>query len=478
MGSTRDPRTTPLILAFDIGSSSLRTALFDTRGERFVESTVQKTYRLKTTPDGGAELPPAVLRKAARDALRETLSHAKGAPILGVGMSCFWHSLLGAGRDNEPLTPVYTWADSRCRDDAAALREELGERDVHARTGCMVRASFWPAKLVWLRRTQRRLFSSIHTWMSPAEWLYREFCGKTTCGFSMASGTGVFNAHEMTWDAALVDRCRLRKSGLHAISENSVAGGGGFRELKDVPWFPAIGDGAASNLGCGATRSGLVAINVGTSAAMRVVRADGPPRAPFGLSCYRVDDRRFLIGGAVSNAGNLRAWCMRELRLDADATEAALAARPAPAHGLTVLPFWSAERAPTWQEDRRGLIDGVTHNTTALDLLQAITEASYYRLARIARLFLEQEKSVPKFIVSGGIQRSRSSLQRLANVLNQPLYTTDELEASMRGAAIYALQKLGFPAPPLRLAHPIRPQPRLAALYQREFEKQLRAEIG
>jgi gluconokinase len=137
----------------------------------------------------------------------------------------------------------------------------------------------------------------------------------------------------------------------------------------------------------GATRHGLAAINVGTSAAFRVMKADGEARAPFGLFCYRVDARRFLIGGAVSNAGNLRAWCLRELKLEGDAElEAELAKRPGPAHGLTVLPFWTAERAPTWNEDATGTIHGITQHTTALDLLQAITEASYQRIARIAEL--------------------------------------------------------------------------------------------
>jgi gluconokinase len=42
----------------------------------------------------------------------------------------------------------------------------------------------------------------------------------------------------------------------------------------------------------------------------------------------------------VSNAGNLRAWCLRELKLtDGPELEAALAARTGPDHGLVVLPI-------------------------------------------------------------------------------------------------------------------------------------------
>ena len=234
----------------------------------------------------------------------------------------------------------------------------MDEHVIHARTGCMLRASYWPAKLTWLRRVDRRLFARVRRWMSPAEWLCREFTGQARCGLSMASGTGLLNVHSLTWDEELLDRVHLKPGHLNDLTEEPISAACGFPELAGARWYPALGDGAASNLGSGATKPGIAAINVGTSAALRVMR-DGPAgRFPFGLFCYRVDARRHLIGGAVSNAGNLRAWCMRELRLDDARIERDLAARPLPAHGLTVLPYWSAERAPSWDEDTRGRIDG------------------------------------------------------------------------------------------------------------------------
>jgi gluconokinase len=241
-----------------------------------------------------------------------------------------------------------------------------------------------------------------------------------------------------------------------------------FPELAAARWYPALGDGAAGNLGSGAVCAGLAAINVGTSAALRVMRGGRVKPFPFGLFCYRVDAGRHLIGGAVSNAGNLRAWCLRQLRLNESRIERQLAARPIPEHGLAVLPFWSAERAPSWDEERRGRIDGFTFSTSAIDILQALTEASYYRIALISDLIIKQEPAAPRYIVSGGIEHSPSSLQRLANVLNHPIYPNAEPEASIRGAAIYALEREGAVIAPLRLPLAVRPQPAVAAAYGKE----------
>jgi gluconokinase len=478
---------TPLVLAIDIGTSSTRTALFDIEGRRQPGSTAQQAYTLLTSPDGKAELEPGVLLGAVRTCIEETMNKRRtdallrGRAIGGIGATCFWHSFLGTNGRGEAISRVYTWADSRCREDAARLRKERSEAEVHARTGCMLRASFWPAKMAWLWRVEERLFNSVKQWLSPAEWLQLQLAGDTNCAIGMAAGTGLFDQTALKWCPRMLKLARIPEEKLRTISDEPAPVGGllaaQFPELKGVPWFPAIGDGAASNLGSGATRPGLAAINVGTSAAIRVMREGAEARAPLGLFCYRVDKRRYLVGGAVSNAGNLRAWCLRELRItDGPELEAALASRLAPEHGLTILPFWTAERAPTWNEDATGCIQGIRQSTGALDILQALTEATFHRIARIHEMLVAGEKSPPKLIVSGGVQKSVSALSRIANVLGQNIYSHDEAEASLRGAALVALERLGFPVPELKLANPVKPQIKAMRSYREDRERQRRLE--
>lgn len=462
-----------LVLALDIGTSSARTALFDERAQRLPGTTAQKAYPLITSDEGAAEIDPAVLLRAVRGCLEETIGawrgnrDLRGRAAAGLATSCFWHSLIGCDAKGRPLTRIITWADARCRDDAAKLRERMAEKEAHKRTGCMLRSSFWPAKLLWLHRTERRIFARVKKWMSPAEWLQLMLVGEANCAIGMATGTGLLDPTKLDWDPAMLKVCRLRRADLRTLSdEPSVVGGRlarDFPELRGRPWFPAIGDGAASNLGSGATRPGLAAINVGTSAALRVMREGRVARAPFGLFCYRVDARRFLVGGAVSNAGNLRAWCLRELKLpDEQALEEELAQRPGPAQNLTVLPFWTAERAPTWNEEQTGVIHGLTQHTTAIDMIQAITDATYHRLRRIADMVLAKDERRTKFIVSGGIQHSPTAVQRLADVLGHRVHPNHEPEASLRGAAIYALEKLGATIRNAPLEKVVRPRMRWA----------------
>lgn len=372
--------------------------------------------------------------------------------------SAFWHSLLGLDSKRRPITPIFMWADSRATHDARQLRRELAERKIQLRTGCMLRAPFWPAKLRWLRRTNRRPFQRVAFWVSPASWIFEQLFGFAATSHSMASGTGLYHLRQADWDSELLKLCHVRPDQLGPLADRGLT--------SDVPMiFTAIGDGAASNLGSGADRDGTVAINIGTSAAARVFVPGRQKIAP-GLFQYAVDGSRFVIGGAISNAGNLHQWSMRELRAESDALDRVAAANDP----LTVLPFWVQERAPTWPENLRGTITGVTPSTTGADILRAITTSIFYRLAQI----LEQLPSPrpAEIIVSGGILRSPSSLAILADCLGRDIRVCRELESSLRGAALHALANLGFRPRTLKLGRLVRHRPTLACQHRERRARQ------
>ncbi|MEP6936999.1 MAG: FGGY family carbohydrate kinase, partial [Chthoniobacterales bacterium] len=267
-----------LVLAIDLGSSSTRTALFDDSGRCLRGATAHRQYSVRYTTEGGAELGAMTLRRAAAACLKETLSVYRGPrgekriPIRALTGCAFWHSLLALDRKRQPITPIFTWADSRSMPDARLLRSELSEREIHARTGCMLRASFWPAKLRWLRRTQPTLFRRAVHWVSPAQWIFSELFGVRACSHSMASATGMYDLRGRTWDLALCHACGISPAQLGAISDECEANARFPRQLRPAKIFTAIGDGAASNIGCGADRPGFVAINLGTSAAVRMIQ--------------------------------------------------------------------------------------------------------------------------------------------------------------------------------------------------------------
>ncbi|MBA3543590.1 MAG: gluconokinase [Chthoniobacterales bacterium] len=455
---------TPPILAIDLGTSSVRTALFDEKLRALAGTSASSSYRVRHSVDHGAVLDPALLLRATHNCLGRTRRLTK-SQLPAVAGSAFWHSLLGLDRKGRPLTPIFTWADARGAEDAARLREELDERVIQQQTGCMLRAAFWPAKLRWLRRSQPRLFGRVARWVSPAEWIFEQLFGLKACSHSMASGTGLYDLRRRDWNESLLEICGLTRSQLNPLADEVA--------VEDLTVYPSIGDGAASNLGSGAVTPGVFAINVGTSAAVRAV-STRKVKLPFGLFRYAVDRERFLIGGAVSNAGNLRAWCLRELRLpkEKQALEKLLCRSGAEDARLTILPFWVSERAPTWPEQLDGAIHGLTQAITAADLLHAATSSVSHRLADILEELGSAIGPPRRIIVSGGILQSHASLQILANALGCNLELSPNQETSLRGAAVHALEMSGCKAPPPQRGKIIRYEKQKAAAARRDRKRQ------
>jgi len=295
----------------------------------------------------------------------------------------------------------------------------------------------------------------------------------------MASGTGLFNLKIHRWDEELLDICAVRTSSLPEITNEIKPGTRARFSIETV--FSPIGDGAAGNLGSGADRHGVAAINIGTSAAVRIVQdrhEASRTRIPTGLFRYLIDPKLFVMGGAVSNAGNLREWCLRELRLENKPAllDRALPRKAAASDSLTVLPFWIKERAPTWPERQLGIVDNLEQSTTATKILRATTTSVFYRLAQILELLEEERGRSQEIIVSGGIVDSLPAIRILADALGRDIKVSGEREASLRGAAVHVLNQLGMQ--PDRPTHHrlIRFDSRLAEKHRQRRRRQIKLE--
>jgi gluconokinase len=311
----------------------------------------------------------------------------------------------------------------------------------------LLRTSYWPARLAWLRRARPDIWRQAAGWATLGDYLELRLFGRRRVTPSAAAWTGLLNRHSLGWDAELLAALGVTEGQLapladvdEPISGLAAAFARRWPALAGVPWLPAVGDGAAANVGSGCIDGRRIALSVGTTGALRLV-TPGVARIPAGLWLYRVDRRSALLGGATSEGGNLYAWLRGATRLEAD-VEPALAAMPPDGHGLTVLPFVAGERSPGWAGDAKATISGITLDTRPLEILRASLEAVAYRFALIAAGLGGQGDS--RIIASGGaLLRSPAWVQIVADVLGRPVTASAEPEASSRGVALLALRTLG-----------------------------------
>ena len=445
------PEPPRVVVAIDVGTSSARASLYDGHGDAVDDAFHQVAYEPRVTADGGVEHDAAALLDAVATCLDAIHAAVPDTGVLGVGVTTFWHGLVGFAADGTPLTPIAMWGDTRGAEDAAKIRGAIDAAALHARTGCHVHASYWPAKLRWLGRTRPDVTARVARWGSFGEHLETQWFGQAATSLSMASGTGLFDQARCTWDPEALAIAGIERGHLFPLVDRRDARralrppwADRWPRLRGVPWFPAIGDGAASNVGSDCVRPDRIALNVGTSAALRLVTR-APGSAVPGLWHYRVDRDTSIVGGATSEGGNVHAWCRDVLRLPPDdEVERALATREADGHGLTTLPFVAGERAPGWRDSRRAVIAGLSLDTSALDILHAALEAVALRLALIYERLAPLATSEHLVSASGGaIARSPAWRRMIADALGRPLHWSPGAEATSRGAARLALEALG-----------------------------------
>lgn len=482
----------PLALTIDIGTSSTRVLLWDTMGREVEGVRAQVKYRMHTTPDGGVEMPAEELEQHVGLCIDQALAQAgaKAEAIRAVGMSTFWHSMLGLDASGAPITPVYSWADTRSAQAARRLRSTLDEEAIHARTGCMLHSSYFPARLVWLRDAQPDLFRRTTRWASPSEYLFGLWFGAAArcVSVSMASGSGLLNQERSEWDREILEAIGLPIETLAPIVDLSVRSQGlqgayadRWPALRDIPFFPAVGDGACGNVGSGCVSPERFAINLGTSGAIRVLwtaASPSSPQPPPGLWLYRVDTRRPLMGAAFSDGGVVYEWMLRTLQLPpADQLEAKLAALPPGGHGLAFLPFLAGERSLGWNPDAHAALIGMNLNTDPLSILQAAMEAVALRFALAAQRLRAVFPQAQEIVASGGALGASPVWSRMfADALGRPVTLAAEPEASSRGAALLALEAAGLirssAEPVARLGETFIPDPQHQEVYAEMLERQ------
>ncbi len=463
-----------LILAIDLGSSSVRASAYHLNGTRLEETTEFRN----TEQAVEGTFDPQILTELTEAVIDDCLAHVRKLAgsnhFIGVAWTSFAMSWLGVDPTGQPVTPVYTYSDALSGSYADRLRHELAQQgrleDFWQRTGTPIHTAYAPAQLLRLAAEEPGLVGQVACWQTLAASLLARWRGSPYAPISNSEvgWTGMLDRSTLSWDEMLVRRVGIDPQLLPPVldyAEGSVGltepWASKWPELAHTPFFLAVGDGVGANLGSGCSDNTSIALTIGTTGAMRVVLPNEPPsepgadeasalQTPAGLWSYPIDSKRWLVGGSLTDGGSLFSWLHEKLAVENTTTLLAEAAALSPdAHGLTILPFLRGERAPGWATEAALTISGISTATTAAHIVRAAFEAVALRFRLIYDRLRPLLPPGTEIVASGGaLQDNPLWRQILADALQTPVHLVNVDEATSRGAAILALQALGLPQPP------------------------------
>ena len=475
-----------VVLVIDIGSSSVRGMIYGCDGRPVSGLASRVEHSFETDAEGKAVLDAEEVQARVESVIDDVLRQAgpMREQIGAVGMATLVGNALALDHHGDPLTPIYTYADSRSASDLRTWQSTLGdlEPEVYERTGCPQHTAYMPARFLWFLRTDGR---HVARWSDLGGFLYGRWFGlpRVPCSYSVASWSGLLDRRTLCWDSLILSQLPVSPDQLPELADYDQPCRGlsdswarRWPALRDRPFFLAVGDGAAANIGTGGVNPDRLVVTIGSTAAIRLT-VPGTPAVPRGLWCYRVDRGLSLLGGALAEGGNVGLWLRDTLRMEMTAVESELASLEPDSHHLTVLPFWYGERSPGWSTDARAAIVGLSAATRPVDIVRACLESIAYRLALIADPILEVSPTVTGLIASGNaLLSSPTWLQILADVLGRPIRASAEPEGTSRGVALMALRGLGvirsYEQLPVVFGATYKPRDACHAVYRKALHRQ------
>jgi gluconokinase len=483
-----------VVIGIDTGTTATKAIAAGLDGQLRALASVH--YPLSVPGPGRAELDPARLRDAAVEALTGVAGQCRehGDRVVAVSLSAFLHAVVPMDHDGRPLGPLVTWADGRAAAQSDALAEAGLARKLQARTGTPVHPMSPLTKLAWWKATDPDTLRDTPRWGGVKELVLAGLADAPyLVDLSIASGTGMYDIHAGHWDPEALEIAGVRRDQLASVVPTTdrlrlrgdVAAAAGLP--AGTPLIIGAADGPLANLGVGATPAGVAAVSLGTSGALRTVVNAPTADAAGRLFCYALTEDRWVIGGAINNAGSVVRWAGQSFASgferpgaegeDADVRDAALlteaAGAPPGSDGLLCLPYLLGERAPWWRSGMRGAYIGLRREHGRPHLVRAAVEGVCQQLALVRDSFAAENFPVTEVRATGGAVASELWIGVLAAALDLPVALADTPEGTALGACLLGLHALGelpdldHAAALIEIGRPTRPDPANAALYGR-----------
>ena len=431
----------PHILAFDEGTTSARTVLYDETGERLLMRSIPIT---STYPNPGwVDQDPEEIWSAQLRSALSVLAESPAAPdAIGITnqreTTIVWDRKTG-----QPLAHAIVW---QCRRTAEAS-SKIDAAKITGKTGLVPDAYFSATKIQWIlehspearakAKDGEALFGTVDSWLI---WKLTEGAAHVT-DKTNASRTMLMNLSTGQWDDDLLAYFDIPRAMLPRIVASSEVVGVTSAELfgREIPIAGIAGDQQAALAGQACFRPGLTKNTYGTGCFALMHTGQTVPVSRNKLLATAAADG-YAIEGSIFVAGAGVQWLRDKLGLLADSAESETLARSvADTGGVYVVPAFVGLGAPHWKGDARGLITGLTLGSTRAHIVRAMLEAIAYQTRELVdAMQADSGAQLRELRVDGGAAQNDFLMQFQADILGCRLVRPVDTETTALGAAYLA----------------------------------------
>ena len=442
-----------LLLAVDAGTSRIKVALFDGKGER-VALASEATQTISPQADWVEQDPNAWWESAAR-MIRAILKHnriERGA-IRAVAVTGQMHGPVLLDSKARLLGNCIIWQDRRAKKETDEINSRVSEKTLYRVSGYRLNPHMTGPKLLWIRKKRRGLYLKARRIVLPKDYLRSKFTGDLCTDWTDANGTGLFNMRKRTWAYDIFDELGLDSSKMPEIKPSVEVVGETNESVsqktgldKGIPVVAGAGDDVVA-ISIGAASPGALVVNIGTSSSTYASLSKPILDPLMRLECFvGCEEGKWLLSGTTTSAGASVEWIGRNLgtghygrNRNAYSFLDRLSPRRLMPSGLVFLPYLAGERSPIWNTNAKGELLGITLRHGRLDLIQGVLEGVCFTIRSILDITEQLTgRKMDTIRVAGAATSSITWMQILANILRRRVSIPGEGETTALGAAILA----------------------------------------
>ena len=437
------------ILVFDVGTSSVKTALFSAELELLARMTTE--YPLRTA--GG------VVEARPEDYLTAMAKGVAGLPeregIAAIAVTTQGETLVLTDGDGNPLRDAVVWLDARADKQAERLKDRVSEEHFYHVTGLPAITGALPiCKLMWFRENQSAVYRQAAHCLLLEDYLRMRLTGGAYSTDSLATSAGWLNIRTGAYWDEILAAAEISEELLPPLLPSGTECGALLPEAaaglglnKGIPVFTGAMDQTAAALAAIAGRERVVAETVGSAHVVAAVTSNPDFSQRHRLTVYRhAIDGQYLYLPIGNTAGMALKWFRREFSQpgeDYEALDELAGAVPPGCGGVSFLPFLSGSVDPMNLPEASACFFGLTLSSTRGHMARAVMEAAGYELRQFFLLLEQRGVPAGRVVSLGGGALSGLWCGIRSDISGKNLEIPILTEAAAGGAALLALWGMG-----------------------------------
>jgi xylulokinase len=439
------------LLAIDVGTSGPKAILYSADGHPLSVASIE--FNVSRDAEGHAELDTEVLWTAVRDVILRVTVDSPAHTVKAVSISSHGESFISLDRSGQPLGPFILNIDSRGASEAEELAQLVGRERLFEITGLPCHSMYTLPKIMWLRNNRPDVFSRAAKFLCVEDYLLHRAGLGAFISLSLASRTFALDLRHNNWSEEILRAAQLSPSHFAELTPSGTPLGMAdphiTRELNissSALWIAGGHDQGCCSLGGGGLTDGVAVDGTGTFECMSIaggMSSISTATLSANHSCERHVAAGMFLTLAFVPGGVVPRWMRDHLlapiagRTGGTSYHSMIeSAHDAPT-GLFFLPHLVGTGTPWLDDQARGVIAGITANTTLDMLVRSGLEGVTYEMKWNIDLLEEAGWPINVIHAVGGGSKSNAWLQIKADIFGRTVVAIDA-EASCAGAAICA----------------------------------------